>query len=250
MSNLATVQQQQPVAIDYTPSVAVTLEQAVENDRRLHQMVQKLMRKDVDYGVVPGTPKPSLLKPGAEHLLHFFGLGHRVECTEQITDWEKGFFYFKYRCDVFKTRVDGLVIQVSSCEGSANSKEKRYRNQDVYSIVNTLQKMAIKRALVGATLQATATSGMFTQDIEDDLEESRPAAHNYAASSKPADNNLATEAQIKAIHAIGKKAGLENGNLKQFIKENFGVDSSKELTRQQASQLIDQLQRQQDNQTA
>ena len=46
---------------------------------------------------------------------------------------------------------DGTVYEqvISECEGSANSKEKRYRNQDVYTIVNTLQKMAIKRAMVG-----------------------------------------------------------------------------------------------------
>ncbi|PTX53965.1 hypothetical protein C8P63_12421 [Melghirimyces profundicolus] len=43
-------------------------------------------------------------------------------------------------------------IIVAECEGSTNSKEKRYHSQDVFTVVNTLQKMAQKRALVGATL--------------------------------------------------------------------------------------------------
>lgn len=156
---------------EYIPSVSVSLEQAKENFQRLQIVTKELMELGVDYGTIPGTPKPSLLKPGAEHLLQFFGLGHRVARVAALEDWEQGFFCYCYRVTVFKARPmpDGSVYEqvIAECEGSANSKEKRYRNQDVFTIVNTLQKMAIKRALVGATLQATGTSGMFTQDIED-----------------------------------------------------------------------------------
>lgn len=159
------------VAGEYVPSVSVTLEQAKDNFKRLHEVTKELMKPGVDYDTIPGTPKPTLLKPGAEHLLQFFGLGHRVARVETKEDWDNGFFYYCYRVTIFKTRImpNGTVVEqvIAECEGSANSKEKRYRNQDVYTIVNTLQKMAIKRALVGATLQATGTSGMFTQDLED-----------------------------------------------------------------------------------
>lgn len=40
-------------------------------------------------------------------------------------------------------------------------------NTDQYDLENTLLKMAKKRAYVDATLTATATSGFFTQDVED-----------------------------------------------------------------------------------
>lgn len=42
-------------------------------------------------------------------------------------------------------------------------------NPDQWDLDNTLAKMAVKRALVDATLRATATSGYFTQDLEDEL---------------------------------------------------------------------------------
>jgi hypothetical protein len=40
-------------------------------------------------------------------------------------------------------------------------------NEDIFSQVNTLVKMAKKRALVDATLSAGRLSNVFTQDIED-----------------------------------------------------------------------------------
>jgi hypothetical protein len=47
------------------------------------------------------------------------------------------------------------------------SKEYRVPNDDIPSIVNTIDKMAQKRALVAAVLISTAASAYFTQDIED-----------------------------------------------------------------------------------
>ena len=43
----------------------------------------------------------------------------------------------------------------------------RIPNPDVADVVNTIQKMAQKRALVAATLLATSASEFFTQDVED-----------------------------------------------------------------------------------
>jgi phage recombination protein Bet len=59
-------------------------------------------------------------------------------------------------------------------------------------------------------------------------------------SSALEDVEMATERQIKAIHVIAAKKGINHKNL---IKEKFGVESSKELTKEQASQLIAELQK-------
>src|SRR5690606_36382929 len=96
---------------------------------------------------IPGTPKPSLLKSEAENLLRFYGLGHKVQKTHAVEDWENGFFHYEFKVTVHKTFDDGREFVLSECYGSANTKEKRYRNQDPYMLVNTVQKMAIKRAL-------------------------------------------------------------------------------------------------------
>lgn len=232
----------------YIAKVQVTPEQALEAYRSLKEITRQVLVKDTDYGVIPGTPKPSLFKPGAENLLRFYGLGHRIQLTEQVKDWDNGFFYFSYKVTVHRTNENGIEYVLSESEGSANSKEKRYRNQDAYMLVNTLQKMAIKRALVGATLQATGASGLFTQDVEDmDI---KPANNErrYEQRQNGGSNNYnsngsnmtgpSTEPQIKAIFGGGKRKGLESDDVKALAKKIHSVESMNNLTKQQASDMI------------
>lgn len=52
----------------------------------------------------------------------------------------------------------------------------------------------------------------------------------------------ATEAQLRALHAIGRRRGLDHEALGRLARERYGVDALEALDRQQASALIDQLQ--------
>src|SRR3982751_1948675 len=65
-----------------------------------------------------------------------------------------------------KTKKDGT----SSPAYEMNATFYRVPNADFADIVNTVQKMAQKRAHVAATLSATNTSDYFTQDLEDFIE--------------------------------------------------------------------------------
>lgn len=179
---------------------ALTIQQAAARYEQMVAFVRSILREGIDYGVIPGTTQPTLLKPGAEKLCTFFGLSvEKPELVGCVEDWDKGFFYYRYRITLTR---DGKII--ASAEGSVNSKEKKYRlryiptwqateeekaralgteertakngrkytvfvleNDDLYSLVNTLQKMAQKRALIAATLIAVNASDYFTQDLED-----------------------------------------------------------------------------------
>lgn len=171
---------------------------AVDKYNMMVEYVQKVMRPGIDYGVIPGSSKPSLLKPGAEKLQRLFGFSATFTSTEVKEDWDKPLFYYRYKCTV--SHGDEVIAE---CEGSANSYEKKYRyrnvfesqatpeekekgvriektskngkpyfvyrveNDEPYDLINTLQKMAQKRAYVGAILLAANASEFFTQDIED-----------------------------------------------------------------------------------
>ena len=50
----------------------------------------------------------------------------------------------------------------------------RVRNPDVFDAVNTVQKIALKRAKISATINATSASEFFTQDIEEQQPEPEP----------------------------------------------------------------------------
>lgn len=180
-----------------------------------------VLRKDVDYGVIPGTgTKPVLYKPGAEKLCLLFSLQPVFEVTDRVLNWDapEPFFFYEYKCKLYHR---GVIV--GEGDGSCNSHESKYRwrkgervcpncgqpaiikgraeygggwlcytkkggcgakfaagdpaiegqevgripNPDVADVVNTVQKMAQKRALVAAVLVTTGASEFYTQDLED-----------------------------------------------------------------------------------
>jgi len=236
---------------------AMSMEVALARRAAIVEFTRKIMVRDQDFGEIPGTNKPALLKPGAEKLCNFFGLEPEFTPVAEEIDWTgahhagETFCYVRYRCRLLRhSRILGVG------EGSCNSWESRYRyrwvaaervpehldrtrmlkrgghqtlcefefaieraettgvygkpaehwkkfqeaisggiarrverdtrqgkstaweidvdttlyrvpNPDVADLVNTIQKMGQKRALVAATLIATSASEFFTQDVED-----------------------------------------------------------------------------------
>jgi hypothetical protein len=236
---------------------AMSMEVALARRSAIVEFTRRIMVKDQDFGEIPGTHKPTLLKPGAEKLCNFFGLEPEFTPIVEDIDWTGAqhsgevFCYARYRCRLLR---EGRVVGVG--EGSCNSWEAKYRyrwvaeeqvpehldpprllkrgvhrtlyefdfaveraettgnygkpaehwqmfrdairngtarsvekltrrgqsvaweidvdtslyripNPDGADVVNTIQKMAQKRALVAATLIATSASEFFTQDVED-----------------------------------------------------------------------------------
>lgn len=203
---------------------ALTITESVDRFNALVEFVKTVMHEGNDYGVIPGTAKPTLLKPGAEKLCTLFGLTKRFELVDKVEDWSgdehntEPFFYYRFRSLLL--RGERLI---ADSEGSCNSWEKKYRyrnqnrtcpqcgketiikgkaeygggwlcfgkkggcgakftdgdpaietqpigqikNPDIADLVNTIQKMAQKRAFVAATLVAVNASEFFTQDVED-----------------------------------------------------------------------------------
>src|SRR5215212_1067054 len=107
---------------------AMSIESAVERYNAVTEFVSRVLRKDVDYGVIPGTEKRTLLKPGAEKLTTFFGLSTRFELLDRIEDWTgerhggEPFFYYLYRCRLFRGDV-----AIAEGDASCNSREAKYR---------------------------------------------------------------------------------------------------------------------------
>lgn len=134
----------------------------MEKINAFQQVIQQAVRPGHDIGVIPGTSKPTLLKPGAEKIVMMMGLSSRYEIMEMTEDYEKGFFAYNIRCILSRHGMD-------ICEGvgNCNSRESKYVKADPYSIANTILKMAKKRAYVDAALSVASLSDIFTQDLED-----------------------------------------------------------------------------------
>lgn len=241
MARLQVVEQTQP-SQPYIAQVEVTPDQALQAYRALKEITAKVLQKGTDYDTIPGTPKPSLLKPGAENLLRFYGLGHRVQKTNAIEDWEKGFFHYEFKVTVHKTFDDGREMVLSECYGSANTKEKRYRNHDPFMLVNTVQKMAIKRALVGAALQATGASGLFSQDLEDMDPEMIQTTQQVTSTQPNNSTRKASSKQTNFINKLAKDKGIDDALLTKMLEKGFGVSNVSDLNSTDASKVIKLLQ--------
>lgn len=200
------------VAVVYEQK-ALTASEIRSHVNRVQEVMKAVMQKDTHFGVVPGSKKPSLYKPGAEVLCVTF----RVAPSYRIEDLSNS-DCVRYRVTCIGThQINGIVL--GEGVGSCSSNEEKYkwrraicqeefddtpvdRRRVKYSkyqgkvdktqqirtepadIDNTVLKMAVKRAQVAMTLNVTAASDCFTQDIEDlpeeliELERSREQAAN------------------------------------------------------------------------
>ena len=151
------------VAVEIAPVYQNAIAQTASHYKVMVAFVKAQMQKDIDYGVIPGTKKPTLLKPGAEKLCRLFNLRPHLKLIDSIVDFEKPLFYFHYRCSLYRSEV-----MVGEGEGCCNSMEAKYQKQKhrIYDLTNTICKIAQKRALVAAVLSSCGASEFFTQDIE------------------------------------------------------------------------------------
>ena len=182
-------------------SPAIALPDFIAHLKSLEQFIKQALVPGVDYGQIPGTQRPVLLKPGAEKLALRFGFVKQARLVEKIEDWETPFFYYRYHVELYLQSKEGERYLVAEADGSANSKESKwaYRwvpkaqvpegldpetlpkrmsgktvlyqipNPEIFSLVDTIQKMAYKRAFVAAVRLATATSGVFAEETEEEV---------------------------------------------------------------------------------
>ena len=95
--------------IDVVPKFEISAEEQKNRFDMLIRFVNEQMSEGDDYGVIPGTSKPSLYKAGAEKLENIFGFYHKFTELNRIEDFEKGLFFYRYRCEVFSRKNGGKV---------------------------------------------------------------------------------------------------------------------------------------------
>jgi hypothetical protein len=225
---------------------------------KIQAVMKAVMKEGEHYGVIPGTKKPSLLKPGAEKLGLTFRLIPRFSVEHR--DLDNGHREEVVMCDLVNPAGQFMGQGVGSCstmeakyrwrdqsrkcpkcgqetiikgkeeygggwlcfakKGGCGAKYQdedqaiigqavgRVENADIADTYNTVLKMGKKRAFVDATIQATGASDIFTQDVEDMVENAQAAKE--AAKTEAAKTNGAAQ----AAKPQGEQAanGHQNGN--------------------------------------
>ena len=223
--------------------IKVSEKSIAELDKRIGLMKEFVEKQLVDglerdYAIIPGTKKKSLLKPGAEKLCLLFSLGFQFEIINQVIDFAIEEVSFLIKCQVYR-KSDKEVI--GEYMGFCSNQEKKYNNQSATDIVNTILKMAQKRAFVGATISATGASDYLTQDLED-MEPKNKTINSDKFTNR--DTNIDTEWVVPSGKFQGQKIGsISHQDLESYIgfftkngKEPNGwgkefVDKAREILR-------------------
>lgn len=203
---------------------------------QFQQLVQSQLKQNHDYGIIPGTPKPTLLKPGAEKILMLMGLRSEFEIVDSTRDFEKGFFQYQVRCKLY--RGDILITEGL---GAANTKESRYLKHDPYTIDNTVLKIAKKRALIDAVLLVASLSEVFTQDLEDiDIKGNQLPKNEKQRQQQnltPDSDAVISKAQAKRMYA------LSNGDaeLCKRVMQKYGYEKSEQVKKIDYNKICEEI---------
>jgi len=249
------------------------VEKTLDAYSKISAVVKAKLHPKHDYGIIPGTKKPTLFKPGAEKVIKIFGLADTYEIIDQQVDWKEPFFHYLIKCTLRSIKTGNIV---SEGMGSCNSMEDRFRwrwlypnelgpehkdeagkplatlkskkfhserqkrwyvqyrveNENIHTLVNTILKMAEKRALLGVTLHACRLSDLFTQDMEDiyqgyveevkeeEKEEEKKPEKKTEEKPKPKEKPAEKPVEKKAEKKEAKKPKEERAD----TGEELGVD--------------------------
>lgn len=120
---------------------------------------------NIDCRLIPSRKGDTftLTKAGAEKICRFFGLNYNlIPLTQTKLDFEQNTFYYAYECQLSYANV-----VVGNGFGNCNNQESKYVKAYSPDILNTIDKMAQKRALVSAVLFTTGGSRFFGQKVAD-----------------------------------------------------------------------------------
>jgi len=216
----------------------------------IQEVMKEVMKQDEHYGMIPGTKKNTLFQTGAQKLLATFRLGSEPEVMN--TDETDYSVSYRVKVRIFNIH-DGNTVGYGM--GECSSLEEKYAwkkavnenefnsdpenkrrvkhyqpyHKSAYSVnqivvnykdvSNTVLKMAIKRALVGAVLTVTAAGDIFTQDLEDMEPQTRDSIVNseYDSNNSSTANTVKSDASLKEIKDAVSLLGHET-----FLKEKDG----------------------------
>lgn len=233
------------VAVLHPESRSLTAGEVKAHVNLIQQVMQAVMKPKVHFDTIPGTEKPTLLKPGAEVLMSTF----RIAVDPRVTDLSTA-DEIRYRVFCVGThQTTGTVLGTGLGECSSNEEKYKWRRavcdaefeeapedrkrvkygrkqggghytvQQVRTepadVANTILKMAKKRALVDFTLTALAASDIFAQDLEDMSEEVREGVSE--AEARPTVQQPRAKSAATPADPARK---LEPGQLK-FIRKKL-----------------------------
>lgn len=122
MTTEITRRDETPIAVRHE----LTIEELVAQVQKIQAAMQKVMTDGEHYGVIPGTKKPTLLKPGAEKLCLLF----RLDPQYEVTNHQEGdHLTVESRCVLWHIPTGN---RMGSGMGSCSTKESKYAFREAH----------------------------------------------------------------------------------------------------------------------
>ncbi len=228
-----------------TGTFTAALQRRTENRNAIVKLVKEALVDGTDYGSVKtkhGMSRPSLRKAGAEKICGMLGLSVHYPGLSKYED-----------AAVNGVEIKQIIIRCELRDGSGNLMADgigaRLLAQDSGDL-NKALKMAAKSAQIDATLRCAGLSEVFTQDLEDMIQEVKATQTTQevkATETMPVQeeetthHHLLSEKQIARLHAIMRQHGItEKADTADFItrlKAAYNISEPAEMTREQYEQV-------------
>lgn len=216
--------------LDLAPSeFREALARRSENRRALIEWIRTSLVDGVDFGAVPlrrgGYSKPSLRKPGAEKICGMLGV---TASFPTLRDYEQAALEGR--------RLEQIILRchLASPDGQivADGVGARAVEQD-HGDMNKSLKMAVKSAMIDATLRMAGLSEIFTQDLEDmphgAPDEAEPPAARDTASGRP---------RVASPHRAESTSGREGGEARGHDPREIAAPRRERLATERQVKLI------------
>ena len=270
---------------EWTPDA---LQEAINRETKLRSMIvnycKKMMIKGHHFFNLPGqeTARPSLSKQGALNLCSLFKVIPSPDEPKETLE-ANGHYTVRSRVHLVSLRTGAVV---ATGDGLCTTRESKYAyrwawesevpshldretlerkegekknggtwvkfklpNEDLADLYNVVLKMSAKRAMVDATLKLPLVSELFTQDLEEQIEQ----AVEEKAQTTRYRNNAATNGTPRPAPAAPSKKGRALDLRKVLIEKHQigedetlaalpeGVMTFEELTEEQCADVIVRL---------
>ena len=159
--------------------------------------------------------KPSLLKPGAEKIAGMLGL---IPIFPNLSHYEDAAISGKpinaiiIKCEL--TNQNGTII--------GQGVGARFVEQQDRGDLNKSLKMAVKSAMIDATLRCAGLSEIFTQDVE----EMKDVSGNAGAGDLASEKQMATIEQILGDYRVTED---EKRRISSLIDDDLSKEKAKEI---------------------
>lgn len=137
---------------EWTPSFAQSVDDQLAMLAERDRFYRERLKPDMHYGIIPGTQKPTLYKPGAEALLSAMGLrsetGNESPPVVDFTGKDHGgepFIMYDRWCRIYRQTGPTMNdrIEIAKLGGACNSWEPKYRYRNASRVCPQCGKEAI-----------------------------------------------------------------------------------------------------------